>query len=346
MTNQRNIESQRWRVENRLRESAVVRSIAVSDASEMWQMPGFVHLLGACLYRLEDANFPLLKGLGATADTVRRWAADNLLSDGLRQAEGQKYTGSVRFEYEIQLKTHGVNVSRIRRPIRQAPARSNKITPIRSSEHGSHFLHSDNRDSAGRHVRSVMFLVDHLDLIEKAVGPHIATETTLRYIILSLLDFDEVQDCLKGLGLSVDDWETKLAPPQDNARYPETGGESYRAGGFGVEISIGDLESRQWVDLSATVDAEASMTSIPGYRLRGVGIAPESAINFRMADGNSKLMDVGHARIRVNGCEGVVLVAFSNDDAAPLLGRLALSALFLEVDPEGQKLAPWPSIPL
>ena len=48
----------------RLDDSKILRLIAFHDASHLWQLPCRVHLLSACLYLLEDANYPALEALG------------------------------------------------------------------------------------------------------------------------------------------------------------------------------------------------------------------------------------------------------------------------------------------
>ena len=51
-------------------------------------------------------------------------------------------------------------------------------------------------------------------------------------------------------------------------------------------------------------------------------------------------MDIGEARIRVDGLETGTLVAFNDEGTPILLGALALGSLFLGVDPVGQRLVP------
>ena len=117
-------------------------------------------------------------------------------------------------------------------------------------------------------------------------------------------------------------------------------------GVFSVEISIGDSDRRQWVDLYATVDTGAFMMSVPGSLLRGIGIIPSFTDNFQTADGGVRNMDVGPAILRVNGREVITYVAFNDEYTTPPLGSLALETLRMSVDPVGQKLVPLDSIPL
>ena len=115
---------------------------------------------------------------------------------------------------------------------------------------------------------------------------------------------------------------------------------------FNVDVSIGNINQRDWVDLSATVDTGAFLMSMPGSLLRSMGVDPSFTETVRMADGRVRNLDVGHAWLRMNGREVVTLVAFNDDFTTPLLGSLALETLRLAVDPVGQSLFPMDSIPL
>jgi len=123
-------------------------------------------------------------------------------------------------------------------------------------------------------------------------------------------------------------------------------GECQQMGVFSVAISIGDTESQQWVELSATVDTGAFMMSMPGSLLRELGVTPTFTDNFRTADGGVRDMDVGPARLRLNGREVITYIAFNEDYTTPLLGSLALETLRLAVDPVEQRLFPLDSLPI
>lgn len=115
---------------------------------------------------------------------------------------------------------------------------------------------------------------------------------------------------------------------------------------FNVDVSIGDIEQQDWVDLSATVDTGAFLMSMPGSLLRSMGVDPSFTENVRMADGRTRSLDVGQIWLRLNGREVITLVAFNDDYTTPLLGSLALETLRMYVDPVGQRLFPMDSIPL
>ena len=115
---------------------------------------------------------------------------------------------------------------------------------------------------------------------------------------------------------------------------------------FSIEVSIGSIDQREWVDLSATVDTGAFLMSMPGSLLRSMGVEPSFTENVRMADGRNRAMEIGHVWLRLNGREVTTYVAFNDDYTTPLLGSLSLETLRLAVDPVGQRLFPMDSIPL
>ena len=111
-------------------------------------------------------------------------------------------------------------------------------------------------------------------------------------------------------------------------------------GTFSVRIAIGDQERERWTTLDALVDTGASITSVPASVLRDLGVEPITRKRFRFAQGETRSMDVGQTWIRVEGEEVVTLVLFNQEGTPPLIGALALEALFVAVDPVAQKLVP------
>ena len=59
-------------------EAYVVWEIAFNEALSMQQNPSFVHLAGACLYRLREFDLTLAKELGITVYHLRNWAMEKL----------------------------------------------------------------------------------------------------------------------------------------------------------------------------------------------------------------------------------------------------------------------------
>ena len=113
---------------------------------------------------------------------------------------------------------------------------------------------------------------------------------------------------------------------------------------FSAEISIGDTERLQWIDLSAKVDTSMFMMFVPGSLLRKLGLTPASTQKIQTADGSSRDMDMAYTWIRANGREMMTYIIFNDEETEPLMGRLAVNSLLLTVDPVAQKLVPMTNI--
>ena len=111
-------------------------------------------------------------------------------------------------------------------------------------------------------------------------------------------------------------------------------------GTFSVPISIGDPQGENWIELDALVDTGASIVSAPASLLINLGVKPAAQHRFQFAQGGVRNLDIGEARIRIDGLEVGTLVAFNDEGTPALLGALALEALFLGVDPVAQRLVP------
>ena len=121
---------------------------------------------------------------------------------------------------------------------------------------------------------------------------------------------------------------------------PTHGGLNKILGTFSVPISIGDQQGENWIELDALVDTGASVTSVPGSVLRELGVSPVANRQFRFVQGESRQMEMGRTWINIDGREEITLFVFNDEGTLPLLGALALEALFLGVDPVAQKLIP------
>ena len=117
-------------------------------------------------------------------------------------------------------------------------------------------------------------------------------------------------------------------------------------GTFSAEISIGDAERKEWLDLSVTVDTGAFMTFVPGSLLRNLGLTADFTESFTTSNGGTRRADVAQTWIRANGREAITLIAFDDYEADPVMGRLAVNSLLLTADPVARKLVPMTNIPL
>ena len=111
-------------------------------------------------------------------------------------------------------------------------------------------------------------------------------------------------------------------------------------GTFSVEIGIGSRDRDEWVTLDALVDTGAFVTSVPASLLRGLGVEPMRKQDFELADGEMREMEVGEARVRVEGRDVTTLVMFNDEGSMPLLGALTLEGVFMGVDLVHKRLVP------
>ena len=111
-------------------------------------------------------------------------------------------------------------------------------------------------------------------------------------------------------------------------------------GTFSVEIGIGSRDRDQWVTLDALVDTGAFVTSAPASVLRGLGVEPRWTQEFELADGGTREMEIGEARVRVGGRDITTLVMFNDEGSMPLLGALTLEGASMGVDPVEKRVVP------
>ena len=111
-------------------------------------------------------------------------------------------------------------------------------------------------------------------------------------------------------------------------------------GAFSVKIEIGPLDGARYAEVEALVNTGAISTTIPASTLRGLGITPAISQTFERADGSRVELDMGEARIRVEGRETPTWVIFGAEDGEALLGAYTLEGTFLAVDPYNERLIP------
>lgn len=89
-------------------------------------------------------------------------------------------------------------------------------------------------------------------------------------------------------------------------------------GTFNVQISIGDQQRAQWIDLDALVDTGASITSVPASVLRQLGVTPLMQQRFQFGQGEVTASAL--SKIHSNW-------SFSNDQSQHCRGPNAFFAL-------------------
>ena len=107
-----------------------------------------------------------------------------------------------------------------------------------------------------------------------------------------------------------------------------------------ITIGAGDPKGDQFHDVEVTVDTGSTFTALPGSMLRELGVPIERTARARLADGNSKSVDIGHTMIRLEGRTFPTPVIFAGPAEPSLLGVVTLETALLAVDPVGQRLIP------
>ena len=96
----------------------------------------------------------------------------------------------------------------------------------------------------------------------------------------------------------------------------------------------------RWTTIDALVDTRVFMTSVPASILRELGIESVDKRTFQLSEGETRQMEIGYARIRLEGKEGIAQVVFNDNGTSPVLGRLTLDGMLLEFDPDTQTFIP------
>lgn len=115
-------------------------------------------------------------------------------------------------------------------------------------------------------------------------------------------------------------------------------------GTFRVEIEVGDREGQRYERVTVLVDTGATYTSVPRPLLESLGIVPHGRATFVLADERQVQLDIGRARVRVDGQDELTLVVFAEAGTEPLLGAYALEGLLLAADPVRRRLVPVPGL--
>lgn len=111
-------------------------------------------------------------------------------------------------------------------------------------------------------------------------------------------------------------------------------------GTFTVPIQVGNLRGRQFVEIEALVDTEATHTLLPRDVLHDLAIEVIDHVSFQLADERVVDYEVGEARIRLDGRVRTVLVAFGPQGAKPLLGATTLDLFNMGLYPVKHRLVP------
>ena len=99
-------------------------------------------------------------------------------------------------------------------------------------------------------------------------------------------------------------------------------------------------------EASFLVDTGALDCLLPASALRGIGIEPEGVNTYELADGSLHDYSFAFARLELLGSSVVSRILFGPEDAAPLLGVLALEAAGITIDPASHRLHKMPALRL
>lgn len=109
---------------------------------------------------------------------------------------------------------------------------------------------------------------------------------------------------------------------------------------FRIAIGVGNPAGGDLTSIPmALVDTGAAHTMLPESLLSYVHVAPRERIRWSLADGSSKELGYGMARISIDDREWPCPVIFGPEDEY-LVGATTLEIFGLVVDPIGQKLVP------
>ena len=91
------------------------------------------------------------------------------------------------------------------------------------------------------------------------------------------------------------------------------------------------------------IDAGAIDSLVPRDILDAIGVKPKTQREYTLADGRKVDLDAAPAAMEIMGTLIGTTVMFGKAGSEPLLGRIALNAVGIEVDPHNQTLKKLPS---
>ena len=109
---------------------------------------------------------------------------------------------------------------------------------------------------------------------------------------------------------------------------------------FNVEFTIGSADGSRSLSLVGMIDTGSLYSIIPASVLDGLGIARDETEQFRLADGSIREMDLGLARLEMDGRARTVHIAFGPDDDVVVIGAMTLERFGVAVDPVHRRLIP------
>jgi hypothetical protein len=193
-------------------EAKIIGDIALREAATLHQVPCMIHVLGAALYRLRDADPLLADRLSVNVRLVRQWAVENL---PLTFPTLRHYEGPLDFEYTFDVVEDGdwykLKVKRVHRPIRDMPVGEASPDKTDGQLKGVGTFRKASEDSpmvAG--IRSVLRFVSANSSDTEPPEP---TIVTLQRVLTKLMNDEHVLACLADHGVSPETLLAELGLP-------------------------------------------------------------------------------------------------------------------------------------
>ena len=105
-------------------------------------------------------------------------------------------------------------------------------------------------------------------------------------------------------------------------------------------IEVLDLQERNSQRVEVEVDTGSTYTALPRDILQTLGVTVTRTAASRLADGSEQPVQVGYARINLDGKELITPVIFAEEGEPSLLGVITLEDALLAVDPVNNELIP------
>src|SRR5918996_854934 len=115
-------------------------------------------------------------------------------------------------------------------------------------------------------------------------------------------------------------------------------------GHFRVTVEVCDRARARCVPLEALVDTGATYTWVPRDVLEKLGVRPDEARSFELADGREVQYPVAWTHIRIGTRALPTIVVFGEPGSEPILGVVALGEFGLAVDPVHRRLISVPAL--
>ena len=192
-------------------ETDVLRDIALREALAMGHAPSLIHVLGAALYRLRDADPALAAALCLNVALVRQWAFLNLPPRSM----SHKRPGPVDTEYTFNISEneygYNLQVQPVRRHVRQMPAREAPEEETAPPRQGVVvFQPAPDDQSFGAGFKNMSRL---LGQVRVSGEPREPTLVALRRTIAALLSDPLVLKCLADHGVTPETLLAELSQP-------------------------------------------------------------------------------------------------------------------------------------